>query len=107
MAELGELQTRFGFDAVAFEPHVYWRITHDWMELTVRFLTRAHGTRDVKDQMSRYIHQHFAARGIAIATTRYELIDGGAQGVGGPAASGLGNTAAEQLPATASWRATA
>jgi len=34
----------------------YWRLTDNWLELSVRFLTLDHGTRPIKDVMSRDIH---------------------------------------------------
>src|SRR4051812_43999979 len=34
---------------------VYYRLTDDWLKLTVRFLVRDHGIRDVKGAMSRNI----------------------------------------------------
>lgn len=37
------------------EPKVYWRLTDNWLELTVRFLTDVYGARDVKDEMSREV----------------------------------------------------
>ena len=71
-----KLKNRFDFGLGDLEPRVYWRITHDWMELTIRFVALAHGTRDIKDQMSRFIHARFKAADISIATTRYELLRG-------------------------------
>ena len=75
-AETEDIRQRFGFSLGDFEPCVYWRMTHDWMELTVRFLTLDHGTRNVKDHMSRFIHAQFRARGISIAAKRYEILRG-------------------------------
>ena len=33
-------------------PRVYWRMTDNWLELTVRFVARDHGVRDLKDAMT-------------------------------------------------------
>jgi hypothetical protein len=73
-SERDELLARFGIGPLDLERHVYWRITSNWMELKVRFLTRPHGTRDVKDQVSRFIHAEMRKARIAIAPTRLELL---------------------------------
>ena len=87
--ELENLERRFGVKAHDFEPRVYWRITHDWMELTIRFLTPVHGTRDIKDRMSRFVHAQLRSAGIQIAATRYEVsgrLRNDAEGARGPTA---------------------
>ncbi len=73
-AELDHLKSRFGMAIQDFGPRVYWRITHDWMELTVRFLTPSHGSRDIKDRLSRVVHAEFQSKGIQVAATRYEIL---------------------------------
>ncbi len=49
------MRSKYFVQDVDLEPHVYWRITDNWLELSVRFLTLAHGVREVKDQMSREV----------------------------------------------------
>jgi hypothetical protein len=56
------------------EPRVYWRLTDNWLELTVRFVTREHGIRDVKDRMSREILQELDAAGIGLASATFEIV---------------------------------
>ena len=56
------------------EPRVYWRITDDWLELTVRFLTQERGSREVKDAMSRQILKAFDAAGIRIASRTQNIV---------------------------------
>ena len=70
--EVGRLEERFGIDAGEIDPRVFWRITEDWMELTVRFLGPDHGIRKIKDQMTREIIAGFEKAGILIAATRQE-----------------------------------
>lgn len=65
-----DLADRFGIGPVDLEPHVYWRITDQWLELTLRFLARPHGTRDLKDRMSRQLLDALDASGIRIASSR-------------------------------------
>jgi small-conductance mechanosensitive channel len=70
--EVKRLEERFGIDAGEIDPRVFWRITEDWMELTVRFLGPDHGIRSIKDQMTRVIIASFEKANIAIAATRQE-----------------------------------
>jgi len=70
--EVGRLEARFGIDAGDIDPKVFWRITEDWMELTVRFLGPDHGIRKIKDQMTRDIIAGLEKARIVIAATRQE-----------------------------------
>lgn len=67
------LQERYDLPSLPVEPRVYWRLTSNWLDLTVRFFVRDHGTRERKDAMSREILAGFDAAGIAIASARYEI----------------------------------
>ncbi len=55
-------------------PKVYYRITNNWLELTVRFVVRERAIRDLKDAVSRDLLKAFDNAGIEIATTRYNVI---------------------------------
>jgi small-conductance mechanosensitive channel len=70
--EVKRVEDRFGIDVGDIEPRVFWRITEDWMELTVRFLGPDHGIRGIKDQMTRDIIAGFEKANILIAATRQE-----------------------------------
>jgi small-conductance mechanosensitive channel len=70
---LEELQRRYVVDRAELEPRVYWRITDNWLELTVRFIARDHGVRELKDAMSRDILRDFKAAGIEVASATYEI----------------------------------
>jgi small-conductance mechanosensitive channel len=69
-----QLQDRYQVEPIDFEPAVYYRITDNWLELTVRFVANVHGTRRVKDKMSRAIITAFDAAGIGIASATYEIV---------------------------------
>ena len=73
--EIERLEQRFGIAVGDIDPRVYWRITEDWLELTVRFLGPDHGIRGIKDKMIREILEGFETRGIAIGATRQESVD--------------------------------
>ena len=70
--EVGRLERRFGIDAGEIDPQVFWTITEDWMELTVRFLGPDHGIRHIKDKMTREIIAGFEKANIVIAARRQE-----------------------------------
>jgi hypothetical protein len=53
---------------------VFWRITEDWLELTVRFLGPDHGIRHIKDRISRDVMAGFAKVRVAIGATRQQAV---------------------------------
>jgi small-conductance mechanosensitive channel len=68
-----DLQRRYGIRIGDIQPKVYWRLTDNWLELAVRFLSPDHGTREIKDAMSREILSRLDAEGIGIASATYEI----------------------------------
>ena len=72
-AQAEEFQRRFSLPTANVEPRVYIRLTHSWLELTVRFLTQTRGVRELKSEMSREILERFEAEGIPIATATIEI----------------------------------
>ncbi|OHB63331.1 MAG: mechanosensitive ion channel protein MscS [Planctomycetes bacterium RBG_13_60_9] len=79
IAEMGEdalrdMERRYFVRADSLEPKVYYRLTDNWLELTVRFVCRSHGIRDLKDVLSRGIIEGFAAAGIPLASTTIEVV---------------------------------
>ncbi len=71
---LRELQRRYLMAVPDTEPRVFYRLTDNWLELTVRFLVPDHGIREVKDAVSRDILRGLTARGIPIASTTIQLV---------------------------------
>lgn len=71
---LKELERRYMIKRQELEPKVYYRLTDNWCELTVRFIVYAHDVRTVKDQMSRDILAGLDAAGIGIASGTYEIV---------------------------------
>jgi small-conductance mechanosensitive channel len=70
---MDELTRLYGLKDLDIDPRVYWRITDNWLELAIRFLTHDHGTRAVKDRMSRDILAALDEAGIGIASATYEI----------------------------------
>jgi hypothetical protein len=57
------------------EPRVYWRLTDNWLELSVRFVTRERGGREVKDAMTRDVLAALDAARIPIASATFALTE--------------------------------
>jgi small-conductance mechanosensitive channel len=73
--EVKRLEDRFGIAVGDIDPKVFWRITEDWLEITVRFLGPDHGIRVIKDQMARDILNGFEKNGVAVGATRQQAVD--------------------------------
>jgi len=71
---LAAMQRRYNVRHADLAPKVYYRITDNWLELTVRFVVDVHGIRDLKDAMSRDILTGFDAAGIGIASATYAIV---------------------------------
>ena len=69
-----ELQQRFGVEPIELSPRVYYRITDNWLELTVRFVIGTHRIRGAKDAMSRHIITELDRAGIGIASATYDIV---------------------------------
>ena len=72
--DLRELERRFRIRRSEVAPKVYWRMTDNWLELTVRFIAPDHGTRELKDAMSRDVLTQLDAAGIGIASATFEIV---------------------------------
>ena len=53
---------------------MYLRLTDNWVEMTVRFVAKTRGIRELKDKMSREILNGLDAAGIGIASGTYEIV---------------------------------
>lgn len=68
------MQERFGVDPIDLVPKVFYRITDNWLELTVRFILGTHQIRGTKDAMSRYIIGELDKAGIGVASATYDIV---------------------------------
>lgn len=73
-SEQEEMERLFAVAVDDLEPRVYYRLTDNWLELTVRFFAKERGVRAVKDAMSRSILQAFDEAGIGIASATVEIV---------------------------------
>lgn len=62
------LERRFDLRRPDFAPRVYCGLTSNYLELTVRFAVHDHGTRAIKDAMTRDILDELGRAGITVAT---------------------------------------
>jgi small-conductance mechanosensitive channel len=73
--EVKRVGENFGIDVGEIDPRVYWRMTDNWLELTIRFLLPDHGGRRIKDAMSREILAGLNEAKIEIASGTYAIVE--------------------------------
>lgn len=73
-AALAEMRKRYFMQSSEVAPRVYLRLTDNWIELTVRFMAREHGVREMKDSIGREVLLGMQQAGIPIASTTLQLI---------------------------------
>lgn len=71
---LKEMERRYALRRSDLEPRVFWRLTDNWLELSVRFITEDHGIRYVKDAISRDILKAFEEAKLSIASGTYAIV---------------------------------
>lgn len=69
-----KLEEDYFVNVADFEPQVYYRITDNWLELSVRFIVGEHKIRDVKNNISREMLEEFDKCGIGIASATYDIV---------------------------------
>ncbi len=71
---LAEMERRYFMRRADVAPKVFWRLTDNWLEMTVRFVTQDHAIREVKDKMSRDILAGLDGVGIQIASSTMGIV---------------------------------
>ena len=71
---LREMERRYVMARSELHPTVYWRLTDNWIEMTVRFIVPTAGIREIKSNMSRDILAGLDQAGIGIASGTYEVV---------------------------------
>ena len=71
---LAEMERRYFIRRTGLAPKVYFRLTDNWLELTVRFIAQDHGIRELKDAMSREVLGALDVAGIGIASATFEVV---------------------------------
>jgi small-conductance mechanosensitive channel len=73
--EVKRIHDSFGIHVGEIDPRTFWRITDNWLELTVRFLAPDHGVRNIKDAMSRDILAALDEAKIGVASGTYAIVE--------------------------------
>jgi small-conductance mechanosensitive channel len=68
------LERRYFVDLDDLTPRVFYRLTDNWLELTVRFIVREHGIRNVKDAIARAVLRRFDEASLEVASATYEIV---------------------------------
>jgi small-conductance mechanosensitive channel len=68
------LERRYFIGVDDLTPRVFYRLTDNWLELTVRFIVREHGVRELKDAIARAVLARFDEASIEIASATYEIV---------------------------------
>lgn len=71
---LKHLRERYDLQLEDFEPRVYWRMTDNWLEMTVRLITPDRGVREIKDAITRDVLAALDRAGIGIASATSEIV---------------------------------
>ena len=72
--QLARIRDKYLLREADLEPRTYLRLTDNWIELSVRFLSRPFAVREVKDKMSRRILSAFQEEGISMASATFEVV---------------------------------
>lgn len=71
---LREMERRYVMNRSDIHARVYYRLTDNWLELSLRFICKDHGVRELKDAMSRQIIAQLDQAGIGIASSTYDVV---------------------------------
>ena len=69
------LERRFDLQRLDFAPRVFLRLTSNWLEMNLRFMSRDHGTRAIKDLIVRDVLDAFDRHGLTIASVPYRVVE--------------------------------
>lgn len=71
--DLDVMAQRYFLAEPELHPVVYYRLTDNWVETTVRFVVPEHGIRHIRDRVSRDILDAFDRAKIQIASSTMEV----------------------------------
>jgi small-conductance mechanosensitive channel len=71
---LRELERRYFLRRSELKPQIYYRLTDNWVEMTLRFIAHDSGIRHLKDRLSREILDGFDKAGVQIASGTYDVV---------------------------------
>ncbi len=68
------MNDEYHLEIEALEPRVFYRITDNWLELSLRFIAHDRSTRELKDRISRDILKGLDEASIGIASTTIDIV---------------------------------
>jgi small-conductance mechanosensitive channel len=68
------MEREYFVDLSECDPHVYYRLTDNWLELTVRFIVEPRGVRERIDRMTREILDRLDRAGIQVASATLDVV---------------------------------
>lgn len=68
------LERKYAIQLDDMIPRVFYRLTDNWLEMSVRFIVPEHGIRNVKDAISREVLDHFDRESIELASATIEVV---------------------------------
>lgn len=71
---LRDLEKRYVMSRSELVPQVFWTLTDNWLEMSLRFIVPTSGIRQIKSDMSRDIIAALDQAGIGIASGTYEVV---------------------------------
>jgi len=83
-------EKRYFIDLGELEPHVFMRITDNWIEMNLRILVPVRGVRYLMDQLTRLVMERFDQAGIGIASGTYAVVEFPPVRLEGPVAERIG-----------------
>lgn len=69
-----QMERRFSMRRSDLDPKVFWRMTDNWLELSLRFIARDYDIRGLKDKMTRDLVKAFEDAHLEIASGTYEIV---------------------------------
>ena len=73
-AKLTKLIDRFPLKQTTVEPSIYFVMTDNWIEITLRFVVDAQERRKVKAQLYRELLQQFKEENITVASATFDIV---------------------------------
>jgi small-conductance mechanosensitive channel len=68
------MNERYHLELESLAPRVYYKITDNWLELSLRFIVQDRFSRETKDQIARAILSGFDEAGIGIASATFDIV---------------------------------
>jgi small-conductance mechanosensitive channel len=94
-----EMERKYFIDLSTMTPRVFMSLTDNWLQFTLRFISRPYGVRDVKDEISRAVLKRFDAEGIGIASATYDVVGFPPLKIGGPTVERIATALERSAPA--------